>query len=207
MNEIVNLSFENQPFRFLEMQGETWWVLKDICQFLEIENHKDVPKRLEEDEVGRFEITHPQSPNKKIEMICVNESGLYSVILRSDKPKAKEFRRWVTHEVLPEIHKTGKYSSIKAEKILNDSRLTAQAKAIFMYLSSCAEGKSEFITNRSKVLHDLNMGSDMYKNHLGKLKSFGYVATERFRTSEGRIGGVKFLINYNNLLYLDQKTD
>lgn len=74
-----------------------------------------------------------------------------------------------------------------------------------MYLSSCAEGKSEFITNRSKVLHDLNIGPDMYKNHLDKLKNLGYVSTERIRGADGRIGGVKFIINYNKLLSLNNE--
>ena len=196
MNEIVRLSFENQSFRMVEIEGETWWVLKDICQYLEIENHKDITKRMDEDEVGRFEYPHPQNPDKIIKMLCVNECGLYSVILRSDKPKAKLFRRWVTHEVLPEIHRTGKYSAVKSESILNDPRLTAPAKTIFMYLCSCSGGRSELNTNRKKVLHDLNMGADMYKNHLDKLKKYGYVSTERIRGTDGRIGGVKFIINF-----------
>ena len=58
------------------------------------------------------------------------------------------------------------------------------------------------IPNRKKVLHDLDMGSDMYKNHLDKLKNLGYVSTERIRGADGRIGGVKFIINYNKLLSL-----
>ena len=115
---------------------------------------------------------------------------------------AKLFRRWVTHEVLPEIHRTGKYSAVKSESILDDPRLTASAKAIFMYLCSRSGGISELNTNRKKVLHDLNIGPDMYKTHLDKLKNLGYVSTERIRGADGRIGGVKFIINYNKLLSL-----
>lgn len=95
----------------IENNGETWWVLKDICKLLSIDNHKNVVNRLEQDEVGIFELPHPQSKGKKLEMLCVNESGLYTVILRSDKPEAKAFRRWITHEVLPEIHRTGGYNA------------------------------------------------------------------------------------------------
>ena len=199
MNNVQEFLYENSPIRMIESNGETWWVLKDICKLLSIENHKNITKRLEEDEVGTFELPHPQSKEKKLEMLCVNESGLYSVILRSDKPDAKAFRRWITHEILPEIHRTGGYNAISAE-ILEDSSLTAASKTIFMYLCRCAKGKSEFVISRSKVLNDLKMGTDMYKNHLNKLKQSGYISSEPCRNEKGRICGIKFYINYPNSL-------
>lgn len=199
MNNVQEFLYENSPIRMIESNGETWWVLKDICKLLSIENHKNITKRLEEDEVGTFELPHPQSKEKKLEMLCVNESGLYSVILRSDKPEAKAFRRWITHEILPEIHRTGGYNAISAE-ILEDSSLTAASKTIFMYLCRCAKGKSEFVISRSKVLNDLKMGTDMYTNHLNKLKQSGYISSEPCRNEKGRICGIKFYINYPNSL-------
>lgn len=197
MNNIQEFLYENTLIRMIANNGETWWVLKDICKLLSIENHKNIAKRLEQDEVGTFELPHPQSQDKKLEMLCVNESGLYSVILRSDKPEAKTFRRWITHEVLPEIHRTGGYNAINAQ-ILEDSGLTAAAKTIFMYLCRCAKGKSEFVISRSKVLNDLKMGTDMYANHLKKLKNAGYINSEPCRNEKGRICGIKFYINYSN---------
>ena len=199
MNNVQEFLYENSPIRMIESNGETWWVLKDICKLLSIENHKNITKRLEEDEVGTFELPHPQSKEKKLEMLCVNESGLYSVILRSDKPEAKAFRRWITHEILPEIHRTGGYNAISTE-ILEDSSLTAASKTIFMYLCRCAKGKSEFVISRSKVLNDLKMGTDMYTNHLNKLKQSGYISSEPCRNEKGRICGIKFYINYPNSL-------
>mgnify|MGYP000313209169 FL=1 len=199
MNNVQEFLYENSPIRMIESNGETWWVLKDICKLLSIENHKNITKRLEEDEVGTFELPHPQSKEKKLEMLCVNESGLYSVILRSDKPEAKAFRRWITHEILPEIHRTGEYNAISTE-ILEDSSLTAASKTIFMYLCRCAKGKSEFVISRSKVLNDLKMGTDMYTNHLNKIKQSGYISSEPCRNEKGRICGIKFYINYPNSL-------
>ena len=199
MNNIQEFLYENSPIRMIESNGETWWVLKDICKLLSIENHKNITKRLEEDEVGTFELPHPQSKEKKLEMLCVNESGLYSVILRSDKPEAKAFRRWITHEILPEIHRTGGYNAISTE-ILEDSSLTAASKTIFLYLCRCAKGKSEFVISRSKVLNDLKMGTDMYTNHLNKIKQSGYISSEPCRNEKGRICGIKFYINYPNSL-------
>lgn len=109
MRELSIFEYKGKQVRTIQKDGETWWVLKDVCDVLNIENHKDLPKRLEDDEVGRFDLPHPQSRNKTLEMLCINESGLYNVILRSDKPEAKPFRKWVTAEVLPSIRKTGGY--------------------------------------------------------------------------------------------------
>ena len=109
MNEMQIFHYENNEIRTILKDDEPWWVLKDVADILGIENHKDLRKRLDADEVGRFDLPHPQNPEKTIPMACCNESGLYKVILRSDKPEAKKFTRWVTHEVLPAIRKTGQY--------------------------------------------------------------------------------------------------
>lgn len=111
MNEIKKWTFGENEVRTIEKDGENWWVLKDVCNILEIKNHKEIPNRLESDEVGRFDVPHPQSMTKTLEVVCINESGLYSVILRSDKPQAKPFRKWVTSEVLPAIRKHGMYAT------------------------------------------------------------------------------------------------
>lgn len=109
MNEIQIFNYNSNEVRTIQKDGEPWFVLKDIASILGIENHKDLLKRLDPDEVGRFDLPHPQNPNKTIEMTCINESGLYNVILRSDKPEAKPFRKWVTSDVLPTIRRHGAY--------------------------------------------------------------------------------------------------
>lgn len=111
MNELKTFMYQDEKVRTIEQNNEPWFVLKDVCDILGILHHKDLPKRLDEDEVGRFELPHPQSENKFVEMLCINESGLYNVILRSDKPEAKPFRKWVTSEVLPSIRKHGMYAT------------------------------------------------------------------------------------------------
>ena len=109
MNDIQIFNYQTHEVRTIQKDGEAWFALKDVANILGIENHKDLPKRLEADEVGRFDLPHPQSPEKTIEMTCINEPGLYNVILRSDKPEARHFRKWVTSEVLPTIRKHGAY--------------------------------------------------------------------------------------------------
>ena len=99
-------SYENSEIRTIEKDGEPWWVLSDVCKVLELSSPHKVADRLEADEKGRNLI--PTLGGMQ-EMTTVNESGLYAVILRSDKPQAKPFRRWVTSEVLPSIRKHGAY--------------------------------------------------------------------------------------------------
>ena len=104
MNDLTVWNYENTEVRTIVKDGTPWWVLKDVCVILELTNPTVVANRLEEDERAKFNL------GRQGETIIINESGLYSLILRSDKPKAKDFRRWVTHEVLPAIRQTGSYN-------------------------------------------------------------------------------------------------
>lgn len=107
MSNLQIFNYGEVPVRTITKNGEPWWVLKDVCGILEIKNSRDAVKRLDQDEkdVGQIDTL-----GGKQGMTIINESGLYKVILRSDKPEAKKFTRWVTHEVLPAIRKTGIYS-------------------------------------------------------------------------------------------------
>lgn len=107
-----NLQIFNNPefgeIRTIQKNGEPWFVLKDVCNVLDLGSPHKVADRLEEDEKGRNLIP---TPGGSQEVQVINEYGLYKVIFRSDKPKAKPFTNWVTHEVLPSIRKTGGYQS------------------------------------------------------------------------------------------------
>nr|DAU33810.1 MAG TPA: repressor domain protein [Caudoviricetes sp.] len=102
--------FNNEEFgevRTAVVNDEPMFCLIDICKALEIKNATDVAKRLDEDERTRLNLGRQGETN------FITESGLYAVILRSDKPNAKKFRKWVTSEVLPSIRKTGSYGMPK----------------------------------------------------------------------------------------------
>ena len=96
----------DQQVRTVIIDGEPFFVAKDVCAILEIANHNDAMSRLDEDEKGRSVIP-TQFGNKETNL--VNESGLYHLIFQSRKPEAKAFRKWVTSEVLPSLRKSGKY--------------------------------------------------------------------------------------------------
>lgn len=107
-NEVQVWNYEGAEVRTVQIDGEPWFVLADICRELEISHVKDTATRIDEDDLGQTEVIDRMGRSQKVWII--NESGLYTVILRSDKPQAKPFRKWVTSEVLPSIRKHGSYS-------------------------------------------------------------------------------------------------
>lgn len=105
MNEIQLFTDGEFNMRTAVVNGEPLFCLVDVCKVLDIQNPSKVAQRLDDDERTKLELGRQGETN------FITESGLYAVILRSDKPNAKGFRRWVTSEVLPSIRKTGNYSA------------------------------------------------------------------------------------------------
>ena len=97
---------DGSPVRVVMCDGELWFVAADVCKVLEIGNTSQAASYLEDDERG---ITTNDTPSGPQEMLVITEAGLYSLVLRSRKPQAKQFKRWITHEVLPAIRKHGAY--------------------------------------------------------------------------------------------------
>ena len=88
------------PVRVVECEGEPWFVAKDVCECLELTDVSKTISLLDDDEKGTNSI---RTPGGEQQMLVVSEPGLYSLIFRSRKPETREFRRWVTHEVLPAL--------------------------------------------------------------------------------------------------------
>lgn len=109
MSNIVPFDFEGAAVRVVDRGGDPWFVLADVCRVLEIGNSADAARRLDDDEKGVDTI---DTPGGLQEMVVINESGLYSLILTSRKDAAKRFKKWVTADVLPTIRKTGGYGQI-----------------------------------------------------------------------------------------------
>ncbi|MCY9153669.1 Bro-N domain-containing protein [Bacillus haynesii] len=108
MNELQKVfNYQDQQVRTVVKDNEPWFVAKDVCNVLNHSNHKVAVSRLDEDEVSKVYLTDSLGRNQKTTV--VNEAGLYSLILTSNKPEAKQFKRWITHEVIPTIRKTGSY--------------------------------------------------------------------------------------------------
>ena len=117
--------FEHEEFgqvRVVMIDGEPWFVAADVCRVLEISNSRDAVSRLDDDEKDAVGIT--DTIGRQQQMTVVNEPGLYRLIFSSRKPGAKRFQRWVYHEVLPSIRKTGSYGA-------SDTRILADAISKF----------------------------------------------------------------------------
>lgn len=124
---IQTFNFHSALVRTLtDENGEPWFVAKDACNILELSNVSQALARLDDDEKSTIILNDgtPGNPNRAI----VSESGLYAIVLASRKPEAREFKRWVTHEVLPSIRKTGGY--ITASETDSDEDVLAKAVLI-----------------------------------------------------------------------------
>lgn len=141
--------FKGYKVRTLTFEtGQTWWVLKDVCEVLGLSNPSRVAQRLDDDEVSKFDPNSGLGSRSNEPVNIVNESGLYKIVLRSDKPEAKEFQRWVTHDVLPSIRMHGGY-------MLGQERMTPEQMALasMRWLQSRVREQEEQLgRQRPKVL-------------------------------------------------------
>ncbi len=142
MNDLI--IFKNEKFgeiRTIEIENQPWFVAKDICYILEIQNTTQAINRLDEDERTMLNIGRQGNTN------LINEYGLYNLILASRKKEAREFKRWITHEVIPSIRKHGGY--IAGQENMTDEEL--MAKAVLM-----ANSKINELNQKNKQLQAQN---------------------------------------------------
>ncbi|WP_220186853.1 BRO family protein [Pseudonocardia pini] len=111
MSAVELFSYGSTDVRTVVLDGEPWFVAADVCAVLAIANPHSSVALLDDDERGLHSVETLGGPQS---LATVNEPGLYSLILRSRKPEAKAFKRWITHEVLPQIRRTGQYGAAPA---------------------------------------------------------------------------------------------
>ena len=153
--------------RTIFANNEVWFCAKDVCGILEIKNVTQAVQRLDEDERSMFNIGRQGNTN------FVNESGLYTLILRSDKKEAKPFRKWITSEVIPTIRKTGKYEEKKkpltqAELILQQAQWMVEAESRINNIENNVIGLANTIEDNDKSIKRLenNQRRTVTSNHL-----------------------------------------
>ena len=127
-NEIQKFDFRGASLRTLtDEAGEPWFVAKDVCDILELNNVTEALRPLDDDEKSNFRNSEVAQNGGRAPLI-ISEPGLYKLIMRSRKLEAKEFQRWVTHEVLPQIRRTGGYIPTTDA----DDDMTILAKAVMI---------------------------------------------------------------------------
>lgn len=147
MSNIQIFNYQSNEVRTVEMGGEPWFVLKDVCNILGISKYRDTAARLDADERGSVEV---DTLGGTQQVIAVNESGLYHVILRSDKPEAAPFRKWVTSEVLPSIRKNGGY--IAGQEQLTPEELMAKALLVANKTLADREARISELTVQNNIM-------------------------------------------------------
>ena len=139
--------FNSEEFgeiRTVSINDEPWFVASDICRALDIQNVTQAVQKLDDDERSMFNIGRQGNAN------CVNEYGLYSLVLASRKPEAKKFKRWITHEVIPSIRKHGGY--IAGQESMTDDQLLA--KALLVAQSKIAE-RDQIIAKKQERIEQM----------------------------------------------------
>ena len=146
--------FANPQFRVRVIMrcADPWFVAKDACDCLELTNVSKACQTLDEDEKG---ITKVYTLGGSQDMMLISESGLYTLIMRSNKPEAKVFRKWVTSEVLPSIRKTGGYGIRTVDDMINDPdtaiRLLTQLKILRLQNDQLAMERDEAIRTKAMI--------------------------------------------------------
>lgn len=149
MNKVTIFKYEeNKLVRTMNVSGEPWFVLKDVCDVLGLSTPARVAERLDSDEVSQAHLI--DSMGRSQEMTIISESGLYNVILRSDKPEAKPFRKWVTAVVLPSIRKNGGY--IAGQEELSPQELMAKALLVAQKTLTDRDTRIKELTAQNQIM-------------------------------------------------------
>lgn len=147
-NEIQQFDFRGASLRTLtDKAGEPWFVAKDVCDILELTNPAVALQSLDDDEKTNLSNSYVWSESGRRPLI-ISEPGLYRLVMRSRKPEAKEFQRWVTHEVLPQIRKTGGYIPTTAA----DDDMTILAKAVMIGQRTMEAQKRKIAEQQTRIV-------------------------------------------------------
>ena len=154
-NAIQEFNCNARQVRVIMKDNELWFVAKDVCEILENSKYRDAITKLDNNESVSVKV---DTLGGTQEMSVINESGLYTLIIRSNQPDAKKFRRWVTHEVLQSIRKTGSYNTARNYKV---SDIKAMQRMIEKPKYKLSDLERRTMT---KKLVAILMGDDIFNN-------------------------------------------
>ena len=176
-------TFNGREVRVIVRNGVEWFVARDVCDILEIQNVSQAIHGLDNDEKADICITYTSSSGTKQSrnVITVNESGLYALIFKSRKEEAKAFRKWVTSEVLPSIRKTGKYDTRDIRQKSVDARNAFTAGCKRQGLTERREYREATIATYESLFGDTEIRkAGMNRNQVLKLMALESVETYKY---------------------------
>ena len=168
--------FHNKQVRTVRVDGEPWFVAADVCRVLGLGNPSQAVSYLDEDE--RCLISN-EAWRINGAMAAVNEPGLYSLVLKSRRPEAKTFRRWITHEVIPALRLTGRY---QMEEPVQSGQLLQFSRRDLLNLAVEAESECEELRD---VVADLLPKAEFYDRVADTNASFSLGETAKMLEIEG----------------------
>lgn len=173
MSALDVFTYADQQVRTVLVDGEPWFVARDVCQVIGISKPRDAFAQLDLDERASMPM---DTPGGTQQMSVVNEAGVYSLMLISRSPAVQPFKRWLTHEVLPQIRRTGQYGSALPASFAEALELAAaQARAIELQ-------EAELVAARPKVeAYDALMDADGYYSMEAAAKILGRGRNTFFR--------------------------
>lgn len=146
-NEIQRFDFKGALLRTLtDEAGEPWFVLKDCMSILDLGNPTETVKMFDDDEFSTTEVI--DSIGRRQQAYIISEPGLYRLVMRSRKPEAKEFQRWVTHEVLPQIRRTGGYIPTSE----SDSDEDIMARAVLVAQKTIKQKNQQIAEQQTRIV-------------------------------------------------------
>lgn len=177
--------FSNPEFgqvRTVELDGQPWLVGADVATALGYKNpRKALADHIDPEDKG---VTKRDTPGGEQEILIINESGLYSLILSSKMPKAKAFKHWVTSEVLPALRKNGVYETVKAQQHIEQlEAVNARLNTAIQAVSTAKAELAEVTAMRDNFIKD----RDDFKEHFQKWKSLYGGACDRLRQTESLV--------------------
>ena len=132
----AEFTFGGRAIRVIQRDGESWFVATDVATALGYASPKDAAEHLDADEKGS---AIARTPGGEQRVTVINESGLYALVLRSRKPEARKFAKWVTSEVLPSIRKTGAYARQEYSVNSNQTLTAGEAETLRLMLTRAAD--------------------------------------------------------------------
>lgn len=165
-NDLQVFNFNSAEVRTVVRDGEPWWVAKDVTDVLGLVAGKTSVQQLDADEVHTMPLT--DAAGRQQDMTVINESGLYSLILRSRRKEAKAFKKWVTAEVLPAIRKVGAYAAPGREPLTEVDKLAAMMTQFVPSISGRISAVDERLTQveeRQRVTDPREIEQRMFQLH------------------------------------------
>lgn len=174
-NALTPFNFQGADVRTVMIDSEPWFIAADVAFVLGLSNHHSSLVLLDQDERGIHTV---ETPGGLVKYTIISESGLYSFVLRSRREEAKEFKRWITREVLPQIRKTGSYSAVPRDDLSLMRSMIDAIESDRAAVAALAAGQQEILTRQAQ----LEQRQEILEENHERYAAIGYANLRKIRS-------------------------